>query len=211
MDNDKFRAELITHRAWKRDEVEAALVALETAAWSRQWTKLLAARARIRELTDLKIVGSARQEPEDARKAPKVPNAPAAAMKHWPFACRQCGRPCTIRADGARCSGAGDRAHASAAGICVAPRRPQWPRDVVAEGISRGGTMPLKAGSSRKTISQNIKTEIAHGKAAEASRGDRVVGGPPGWEREEALRREAGRWMPPPVGVIAGLCLPTAR
>ena len=39
--------------------------------------------------------------------------------------------------------------------------------------------MPLKKGKSQKIVSQNIRTEIAAGEAAEAGGCDRVVACPP--------------------------------
>jgi hypothetical protein len=49
------------------------LIALETAAWSRRWTDVKAARARIEELTGLTIIGPLRRELERRRRELAAP------------------------------------------------------------------------------------------------------------------------------------------
>lgn len=71
--NEKFKQEMLQYRQWKRDEVLDALIALETAAWSRRWTDVKAARARIEELTGLTIIGPLRRELERRRRELAAP------------------------------------------------------------------------------------------------------------------------------------------
>jgi hypothetical protein len=65
--NETFKHEMVEYRAWKRSAVLEALAALETAAWTRQWGAVQAARADLRRLTGLEIVSPVEGELEEAR------------------------------------------------------------------------------------------------------------------------------------------------
>lgn len=60
--DQRLRDECLRYRAWKRDEVLDVLIELETAAWTRNWLGVQAARARIEELTGLHVIGPMRRE-----------------------------------------------------------------------------------------------------------------------------------------------------